>query len=112
MKSQVGACDCLFGARSAFTHVMACTLAESLNDPLQRKLRQLRCLRRRFDCYRVERTSSRAGLAPAEVQRLSRRTFSPTIRFDCQLILIKDLFVGLGNLSVSINNHLTLRYVR
>src|ERR1700756_5778217 len=58
------------------THVMACTLAESLNDPLHRKLRQLRCLRRRFDCYRVERTSSRAGVAPAEVQRLSRRTLS------------------------------------
>src|SRR5258708_12337711 len=57
---------------------MACTLAESPSDPLHRKLRQLRCLRRRFDCYRVERTSSRAGVAPAEVQRLSRRTFSPT----------------------------------
>jgi AraC-like DNA-binding protein len=27
-------------------------------------------LRCRFDCYRVERTSSRAGIAPAEVQRL------------------------------------------
>jgi hypothetical protein len=48
------------------------------SDPLHRKLRQLRCLRRRFDCYRVERTSSRAGVALAEVQRLSRRTFSPT----------------------------------
>jgi len=59
--------------------VTACTLAESLNDPFHRKLRQLRCLRCRFDCYRVERTSSRAGLAPAEVQRLSRRTFSRTI---------------------------------
>jgi AraC-like DNA-binding protein len=57
---------------------MACTLAESLNDPFHRKLRQLRCLRCRFDCYRVERTSSRAGVSPAEVQRLSRRTFSPT----------------------------------
>src|SRR5579864_4314294 len=57
---------------------MACTLAESLNDPLHRKLRQLRCLRRRFDCYRVERTSSQAGVSRAEVQRLSRRTFSPT----------------------------------
>jgi hypothetical protein len=42
--------------------------------------RQLRCLRCRFDCYRVERTSSRAGVAPAEVQRLfTGRTFSPTI---------------------------------
>ncbi len=60
----------LFGACSAFTHVMACTLAESLNDPFHRKLRQLRCLRCRLDCYRVERTSSRAGFTPAEVQRL------------------------------------------
>src|SRR5262249_46705897 len=68
--SQVGSCNCCFGACSAFTHVMACTLAESPSDPLHRKLRQLRCLRRRFDCYRVERTSSRAGVAPAEVQRL------------------------------------------
>jgi hypothetical protein len=59
-----------FGACSAFTHVMACTLAESPSDPLHRKLRPLRCLRCRFDCYRVERTSSRAGVAPAEVQRL------------------------------------------
>ena len=78
--SQVGSCNYFFGACSAFTHVTACTLAESLNDPFHRKLRQLRCLRCRFDCYRVERTSSRAGVAPAEVQRLSRRTVSPTIR--------------------------------
>jgi hypothetical protein len=61
--SQVGPCNCFFGACSAFTHVMACTLAESPSDPLHRKLRQLRCLRRRFDCYRVERTSSRAELS-------------------------------------------------
>src|SRR6266536_2852239 len=47
---------------------MACTLAESPCDPFHRKLRQLRCLRCRFDCYRVERTSSRAGVTPAEVQ--------------------------------------------
>jgi hypothetical protein len=60
--------------------ITACTLAESPSDPLHRRLRQLRCLCRRFDCYRVERTSSRAGVAPAEVQRLSRRTVSPTIQ--------------------------------
>src|SRR5262249_26896691 len=60
-------------------NVMACTLAESPCDPFHRKLRQLRCLPRRFDCYRVERTSSRAGVAPAEVQRLSRRTLSTTV---------------------------------
>src|SRR5580700_5169346 len=76
--SKVGSCNCFFEACSAFTHVMACTLAESPSDPLHRKLRQLRCLRCRFDCYRVERTSSRAGVAPAEVQRLSRRTVTPT----------------------------------
>ena len=76
--SQVGSCNYCFGTCSAFTHVMACTLAESPSDPFHRKLRQLRCLRRRLDCYRVERTSSRAAVAPAEVQRLSRRTVSPT----------------------------------
>jgi hypothetical protein len=78
--SQVGPCNCFFGACSAFTHVMACTLAESPSDPSHRELRQLCCLRCRLDCYRVERTSSRAGVAPAEVQRPSRRTVSPTHR--------------------------------
>ena len=34
--SQVGSCNCFFGACSAFTHVMACTLAESPSDPLHR----------------------------------------------------------------------------
>src|SRR6201993_2714917 len=68
--SQVSSCNCCFGACSAFTHVMACTLAESPSDPFHRKLRQLCYLHCRFDCYRVERTSSRAGFAPAEVQRL------------------------------------------
>src|SRR5438067_11203755 len=68
-----------FEACLAFTHVTACTLAESPSDSLHRKLRQLRCLHCRFDCYRVERTSSRAGVAPAEVQRLSRRTITSTI---------------------------------
>ena len=32
---------------------------------LHRRLQQLRCLRRCFDCYRVERTSSRTGLTLA-----------------------------------------------
>jgi len=68
----------MFGACSAFTHVKACTLAESPSDPLHRKLRQLRCLRCRLDFYRVERTSSRAGVSPAEDQCLSRRTVTPT----------------------------------
>ena len=75
--SQVGSCNCCFGTCSAFTHVTACTLAESPSDPFHRELRQLRCLHYRLDCYRGERTSSRAGVAPAEVQRLSRRTITP-----------------------------------
>jgi AraC-like DNA-binding protein len=40
------------------------------SDPFHQRLQRLRCLCRCFDCYRVERTSSRAGLSPAEVQRL------------------------------------------
>jgi hypothetical protein len=39
-------------------------------DPLHRRLRRFRYLHRRSDCYRVERTSSRAGLSPAVDQRL------------------------------------------
>jgi len=70
--------NCFFGACSAFTHVMACTLAESPCDPLHRKLRQLRCLRCRFDCYWVERTSSRAGVAPLKSSAFSRRTVTST----------------------------------
>jgi hypothetical protein len=49
-------------------------IAESASDPLHRKLRHLRCLRCRFDCYRVERTSSRARVEPAESGAFSRRT--------------------------------------
>ena len=45
-----------------------------LRDPLHRRLQRLRHLGHCSDCYRVERTSSRAGVAPAVDQRLSRRT--------------------------------------
>jgi hypothetical protein len=45
-----------------------------LRDLLHRRLQRLRYLRRCFDCYRVERTSSRVGFAPTVDQRLSRRT--------------------------------------
>jgi hypothetical protein len=71
---RVGSCISLFEACSAFTHVTACTLAKSPSDSLHRRLQQLRCLRRCFDCYRVERTSSRTGLTPAVDHHLSRRT--------------------------------------
>jgi hypothetical protein len=35
-----------------------------LSDPLHQRLQQFRCLHRCSDCYRVERTSSRAGIPP------------------------------------------------
>ena len=34
------------------------------SDPLHQRLQQSRCLHRCSDCYRVERTSSRAGIPP------------------------------------------------
>ena len=58
---RVGSCITLFEACSAFTHVTACTLAKSPSDSLHQRLQQSRCLHRCSDCYRVERTSSRAG---------------------------------------------------
>ncbi len=62
---RVGSCVNLFEACSAFTYVTACLLVESLNDLLHQRLQQSRCLHCCSDCYRVERTSSRAGLTPA-----------------------------------------------
>src|SRR6202051_1176084 len=89
--SKVGSCNYFFGACSAFTHVTACTLAESPSDPLHRELRQLCCLRCRLDCFRVERTSSRAGVEPAVVQRLSRRTISPIDARVRQCKIVRDV---------------------
>ena len=71
---RVGSCITLFEACSAFTHVTACTLAKSPSDSLHQRLQQFRCLHCCSDCYRVERTSSRAGLSPAVDHHLSRRT--------------------------------------
>ena len=53
----------------------------AFHDPLHRRLQRFRRLYRCFGCYRVERTSSRAGLSPAEKHRLSRRTLSTALRF-------------------------------
>jgi hypothetical protein len=71
---RVGSCISLFEACSAFTHVTACTLAKSPSDSLHQRLQQFRCLHYCSDCYRAERTSSRAGLSPAMDHHLSRRT--------------------------------------
>src|ERR1700686_5773118 len=51
-------------AQRSLTLRPACSPSR-LSDLLHRRLQQLRCLRRCFDCYWVERTSSRAGLTPA-----------------------------------------------
>ena len=71
---RVGSCIVGFGACSAFTHVTACTLAKSPSDSLHQRLQQSRCLHCRSDCYRVERTSSRAGIPPLWTTAFSRRT--------------------------------------
>jgi hypothetical protein len=71
---RVGSCITLFEACSAFTHVTACTLAKSPSDSLHQRLQQSRCLHCCSDCYRVERTSSRAGLPPLWTITFSRRT--------------------------------------
>jgi hypothetical protein len=58
---RVGPCISLFEACSAFPDVTACTLAKSPSDSLHQRLPQSRCLHCCSDCYRAERTSSRAG---------------------------------------------------
>ena len=59
-----------FEACSAFTHVTACPLAEPPSGPLTSEA----SAHRRSDCFRLERPSCRAGLAPAENQHQSQRT--------------------------------------
>ena len=56
MRAKVGFRITLFEACSAFTRVTACMLAKSpCGDPLHRRLRRVRRLPRRSDCYRLER---------------------------------------------------------
>ena len=45
-----------------------------LCDPLHQRLQQFRCLHCCSDCYRVERTSSLAGIPPLWTSTFSRRT--------------------------------------
>jgi hypothetical protein len=70
----------LFEACSAFTLVTACTLAESPCDPLHQRLQQSRCLHCCSDCYRVERTSSRAGIPPLWASAFHGAPGNPTYR--------------------------------
>ena len=56
----------LSGPHRMFTCVTACLLAGPPSGPLRRRLRRLRYLHRRSDCYRLERTSCRVGITPTE----------------------------------------------
>ena len=67
----------LSGPRRMFTCVTACLLAGPPSGPLRRRLRRLRYLHRRSDCYRLERTSCRVGVAPTEDLHLFSRHYVP-----------------------------------
>ena len=61
---RVGSCINVFEACSTFTHVTACMLAESPSRPSAPEASAVSLPPCCSDCYRVERTSSRAGLLP------------------------------------------------
>ena len=74
-----GSCISLFEACLAFTYVTACTLAKSPSDSLHQRLQQFRCLHYCSDCYRVERTSSRAGIPPLWTSAFTAHPACPLI---------------------------------
>src|SRR5690242_12413904 len=57
----------------AFTCVTACCFAESPSDPFHRRLRQLRFLCCRFDCYWAKRPFP-GGTCTRRIEQISRRT--------------------------------------
>jgi len=61
---RVGSCISGFEACTAFPLLRPACSPSRHSDPLHQRLQQLRCLRCCSDCYRVERTSSRAGIPP------------------------------------------------
>ena len=72
---RVGSHVTLFEACSAFTHVPACMLAKPpRGGPLYRRLRQLRYLYYRSDCYRLERPVAGWELHPLRIGAFARRT--------------------------------------
>src|SRR5438093_10241984 len=72
-EDRVGSRITLFEACSAFTRVSACTLAESLTDPLTSECSCNKNPSCRSDCYRLERPSCRVGVPPTGKRRSSRR---------------------------------------
>jgi hypothetical protein len=63
---QVGSCICSFGTGTRFTRVRGLDARPVTKRPSTSKAPTARCIPCRFDGYRVERTSSRAGPTPAE----------------------------------------------
>ena len=76
---RVGLHIVLFEDCSAFTHVAACTLAQSPIVTANRRLQPFRYLHDCSDCFRRERIAG-WGLHPLESAALSRRTPIPAIR--------------------------------
>ena len=72
---RVGSHITCFEACSAFTRVTACLLAESPDATLlHRRLRRIRYLLRRSDCYRLERPVAGWDLHPLETAVFARHT--------------------------------------
>ena len=65
------------GLHRTFTRVTACIFAGSLSDPFHRRLRRIRYLHRRFDCYWAEATIPRRDLHPLNHTRLHGARISP-----------------------------------
>jgi len=67
---RVGLGHVAFGAVLAFTRVAACSLADGPRPPFPPRLRPLRCLRNRWECYPAGTTVTGAGLPPAGTAHL------------------------------------------
>src|SRR6516162_10437443 len=82
-----GSAPALFFSRPAqrsLTLRPACSPSR-FNDLLHQRLQRSRCLHRCSDCYRVERTSSRAGLTPAVDHHLfTAHTVTSFYKGECQ----------------------------
>ena len=90
------------GPARCLLRITACRLAKSPKATLYTGvLQRLCCLRRRSDCFRVERTSSRAGFstrggpAPFTAHRLGR-TYFPEARSEPMSVLPNGPFGPLG----------------
>ena len=84
----------------------------ALCDPLHRRLQRLRCLHRCSDCYRAERSSSRAGLSsrcgPAPFTAHCKRLLTSAIGLHL-LGVAKKSRLNIGRHSVGYDSFYSLR---